>query len=164
MKFFIKANAEQNETMDYLLKNPLLFAVLFDCSRRARRIKEACRITKLEQGEFFISETETEKFGLKKTQSGILRRCIQNLLSLKIVEKIENKTGNKNCSVYRLIDLSSFMPYFENEEQNREQIENKQRTDREQIETKEERKKEKKEKKKEENLIVSSETEKEIFG
>ena len=91
--------------------------------------------TGISKGEFFFSETEYEKFGLRISEKGNIRRILNELILFKIIQKVENKIGNKNCSVYRFID-SNFMDCSRvDREQNREQRENKERTDREQIET-----------------------------
>jgi len=120
MKYFIKASTERSEIVEFLVSKPLLFSVLFECSLRARRQEKKCRITNIKQGEFVISETEFKKFGLRKTQKNKLARAIKSLVDLKIIEKTGNKTGNAQCLIYRLLDLSIFMPHFENGEQNRE--------------------------------------------
>lgn len=151
MQYFIKATTERSEIIEHLLTKPLMFAVLFECSRRVRRISEDSRINGLKQGEFLISETEFKKFGLKKTQKNKLARVIKSLVDLKIIEKTGNKTGNAQCIVYRLIDLTIFMPHMENGELNGEVAGNGRGTVGERSGTKEECKNEKNEKNEKEN-------------
>lgn len=154
MRYFTKVTTNANhELFLWLNKKPIRWAVLMNITARVASQEQVT--TGLAKGEFFISETECEKFGLKKSQQGILRRTIMELARMKFIEKIESKTGNRNCSVYRFIDSNFIDCSRSSGEQNREQIENKQRTNREQIETNKECKNEK-------NNIYIPEREKEI--
>lgn len=133
-QYFTKVTTDtSHELFSWLNEKPLRWAVLMTISARVASKYQVT--TGLSKGEFFISETEYQKFGLSLSERGKLRRTIFELIEVKIIEKIENKNGNKNCAVYRFLDSDFIDCSRENREQNREQIENRQRTDREQIET-----------------------------
>jgi len=133
-QYFTKVTTDtSHELFLWLNEKPLRWAVLMTISARVASKDQVT--TGLSKGEFFISETEYQKFGLSLSERGKLRRTIFELIDVKIIEKIENKNGNKNSTVYRFLDSDFIDCSRENREQNREQIENKQRTDREQIET-----------------------------
>lgn len=149
-QYFTKVTTDTNhELFSWLNEKPLRWAVLMTISARVASKDQVT--TGLSKGEFFISETEYKKFGLSLSERGKLRRTIFELVEVKIIEKIENKNGNKNCAVYRFLDSDFIDCSRENREQNREQIENRQRTDREQIETNKECKSDKNERMKEDN-------------
>ncbi len=100
-KYFTKFTTdEHNELMKYLISNGLSLQVLLVATCRASRKKN--QIMDLEENEFYLSETEFKKFGLKKTQKGKLARTIKSLVDLKIFQKIGSKTGSKNAIVYSL--------------------------------------------------------------
>lgn len=146
ISFFTKVTTDENhELFKWATEKPIRWAVLMVISSRVASKDQVT--TGLAKGEFFISETEYNKFGLSLSERGKLRRTILELVDVKIIEKIENKIGNKNCSVYRFIDSDFIDCSRENRDQNREQIENRQRTDREQIETNKECKNDKNERK-----------------
>lgn len=121
---------EHDEVFKFLLRNPLLLAIYIVCTIRARRIQEPSP-EGLEQGEFWLSEEEYEDYGLKKTQKGQIRRRINSLIKSRIIQKIENKTGNQNATVYRLISTRVIDPNFQTEDE----IANVQRTYEDHIET-----------------------------
>lgn len=101
MKYFIQIDAnEYNETINELIKDPLLFTVLFVCARRARKSEEPHPTLGLLKWEFLISETETEVFGLLPTQHGKLYRCLQNLLRWNFIKKTGKRTGNAQAHIY----------------------------------------------------------------
>ena len=146
ISFFTKVTTDENhELFKWATEKPIRWAVLMVISSRVASKDQVT--TGLAKGEFFISETEYNKFGLSLSERGKLRRTILELVDVKIIEKIENKIGNKNCTVYRFLDSDFIDCSRENREQNREQIENRQRTDREQIETNKECKNDKNERK-----------------
>lgn len=111
-----------------VFEDPLLVKLIFECAKRVRVHSDGT--DGLNVGEFYLAETETETFGLKKTQGGILRRAVERLRREQIIELIENRRGNKNAKIYLFVGTESI--YLDLEIENR--IENKQRT--EQRETK----------------------------
>jgi len=104
MKFFIKVNADtQNKLSKYLCENPLLYVIVHEAAKRARKTDGVG--DDLKKDEFYFSQTEYKRFGLRKSQHGILARAIKKAVELKIFEKIGNQIGNKkrknNPSIFR---------------------------------------------------------------
>lgn len=116
----------------HLWKNPFHVRLLLEISIRARRVTERS-IDSLEQGEFYLSETEYSKFDLKSTEKWQICRAIKKFIEADFIEKVEWKIGSKWGYVYKLLDSCPFQPSFQNEEQSREWIGNWQRTSRDEI-------------------------------
>lgn len=122
---------ENNELFQTLMKDPLSWAIYTVCALRARRTHVPSP-EGLEQGEFWLSEMEYAKFGLKQSQRGqISRRLAMFQKRFKLISKTGKKIGNEKANIYRmesnqLININS---EIENE------VENKQGTNRERIET-----------------------------
>jgi hypothetical protein len=156
-QFFTKVTTNaHHELFIWANKKPLRWAILMTISSRVASKDQIT--TGLHKGEFFFSETEYEKFGVEKSKQGNIRRILHELITFGIVKKVENKKGNKNCNVYCFID-SDFMDCSRLEkEQNRELIENKERTNRELIETNKECKNDKNDKNdKKDSFVETSE-------
>ncbi len=130
---------EHDELFKLLLKDRLLLAVFVLCAIRARRVKKVSP-EGLSQFEFFLSELEFNKFGLKKAQKGQVRRRLLKLIRLGLVSKAEKKIGSKKSNVYA---FTSDKIIFINPE-TETTTETKQRADREQTETNKNDKKDKK--------------------
>ncbi len=126
IKYFTKVTTdEHHELFEWCNKKPLRWAVLMTMSSR---VASKDMVTKnIKKGEFFFSETEYKKFGLKKSQSGNLRNLIFSLAFFKIIQKVENRKGNRNSTIYRFIN-SDFIDCSRKYENT---IENKMRTERE---------------------------------
>lgn len=144
-QFFTKITTDaHHELFVWANKKPLRWAILMTI---ASRVASKDQITTgLSKGEFFLSETEYKKFGLEKSKQGNIRRIVNELITFRIVQKVENRNGSNNCNVYRFIDSNFIDCSREQKTKNREPIENQQRTDREPIETNKECKNEKNEK------------------
>jgi hypothetical protein len=56
---------------------------------------------------------------LKRSQKWQIARKIMKLIWMKIIVKVENKTGSRWGSVYRLTNKSFLFPYSQTSEQNR---------------------------------------------
>jgi len=123
---------EYSKNYQWLIKKPIRLAVFSLCAIRARR--EEFKADNLAVGEFYLAETEYYKFDLKKSQRGQIRRVIRELIQADLVEKVENKTGNKGASIYCLKDNDVFDINIPDREQDGEQTENKERTNGEQTE------------------------------
>ena len=130
MQYFTKITTDEHNDLfrNYLLTDDLALRVLILITMRVR--SSDSKVLNLNKGEFLLSETEYKLFGLKKSQSGRLRRTLLKLVSLGIVQKTENKTENQ-ATVYRLID-NDFADCSREKQRtkqrtNREPIENKQR-------------------------------------
>ena len=115
-----------------LWRSPLHIRLLIAISMRARRSSWQ-DFDGLRQGEFYLSETEYDKFGLKKSQKWQINRAIDKFIRANFIEKVEGKTGSKWWYVYRVLDWCPFQPSFQNKEQIREWIGNRQRTSRDEI-------------------------------
>ncbi len=115
-----------------LRRNPLHVRILLYIAIKARRTK-ARSIEGVDQGEFFLSETQYETFGLKKGQKWQINRAITKLIQARFIEKVEGKKGSKWWYVYKVLDWCPFQPSFQNEEQIRERAGSKQGTSRDEI-------------------------------
>lgn len=93
---------EHNELFRYLVKDPLLLTIFILCSIRARWNTEPSP-EGLAQQEFWLSQTEYEKFGLKKSQHGQIDRKLQILIKLRLITKTGRRIGNDGASVYRFL-------------------------------------------------------------
>lgn len=111
--FFVKLfRVETDEWFEYFRKDPLLFVILITCAIRARRtnLKSPNGLSK---GEFWISEMEYIKFGLKKSQKGKIRTRIQQLIEKEFIAKTEKKTGKEQSIVYALKSTKLIDPNFD---------------------------------------------------
>jgi hypothetical protein len=128
IRFFSKITTDEyNDIVVWLNKaDGLYWKIVLTAYQRASRINN--KITGLDKGEFYLSETETEKFGLKKTQHGKIRRSIMKLICIKLISKTGNKTGNNNSCVYSV--NKGFMDFMDYSTGSKNK--NKQGTDREQ--------------------------------
>lgn len=77
---------ENNELFQELIKDPLLWTLFTLCTMKARRTIELSP-RGLCQNEFWLSETEYSKFGLKNTQKGQIPRKLKILMSLILLKK-----------------------------------------------------------------------------
>ena len=122
MKHFIKINHE-SEMNNVFIGDPLLFMLLYQCAIRARRIN-GVSIDGLSQKEFFFSEIECTKFGLKLSQHNQIARRIEKLISLGFIEKIrkekKSQIRKQNNTVYALLDNDFIMPKYQDGETNQE--------------------------------------------
>lgn len=113
-------------------KKSLYAHLLFEISMRAKR-STGKDFDGKEQWEFYLSETEYDKFGLKRSQKWQINRAIDKFIRANFIEKVEWKIGSKWGYVYRVLDWCPVQPSFQNEEQSREWIGNWQRTSRDEI-------------------------------
>ncbi len=116
-KYFFKLFIN-NEQLDYLRSDPLLFAVLIECARRARRVKDTSP-EGLEQKEFFLSRTEFAKFGLRASQQGLIDRRMKELVKLGYIQdtykRIGKGIGNERSKVWLFNSNNTIMPLFESD-------------------------------------------------
>lgn len=113
-------------------KNSLYPMLLIEISIRARRSDDVS-LEGLEQGEFFLSEMEYDKFWLKKAQKWQIRTAIKKFILAWFIAKVTKKRGSKGWTVYKVLDWCPFQPSFQNREQNREIKKKWKRTNREEI-------------------------------
>jgi hypothetical protein len=99
-----------NKYRNKLLPDPLLWAIFTECVDRAWYSENTNPDTGLSQGEFFLSKQEYKKFGLKETQSNKISRKLDGLRKLWFLTKVNNKKGNNNASVYRLLPNDLLIP------------------------------------------------------
>lgn len=129
IQWFSKITSDEyNSLLQWLLKQDGLFLKIIIIAQ-CRASRKTNTMTGLNECEFYLSQTETDVFGLHKTQQGKLRRALEKLILKKIFKKIDSKTGNKNSSVYAFnkgfMDFIDFVVDSETD--------NKQITDRQQI-------------------------------
>lgn len=113
-KYVQLARSEHHDLFIWLREKPLRFAILATMALRARRTNNI--YDQLSIKEFYFSETEYEKFGLRSTQKTVLRNIIIEFISRKIIEKNKNKKGRNGASVYRLINEEIFYINADNKE------------------------------------------------
>lgn len=102
-KPFRMVSADENsELFRYLLKRPLLLAIYWVCFTRARRVLTLSR-DGLKQFEFYLSELEYEKFGLRSSQKGKITRRMQELIRLNLIKKSGSKTVKWKSNVFALL-------------------------------------------------------------
>lgn len=130
MERFTKVMVNKYRSQEiHLWKNPFHVRLLLEISIRARRAKERS-IDSLEQGEFYLSETEYAKFDLKSTEKWQIARAIKKFIEADFIEKVEWKIGSKWGYVYRLLDSCPFQASFQDRDQNNEWTGNWQGTSR----------------------------------
>lgn len=114
---------EHDELFLTLIKDSLLWTIFTLCTIRARRKLEPSP-EGLEQGEFWLSQMEYEKFGLKETQKTQIVRRLKTLQNLRLVSKTNKRIGNDGANVYRLESSKLININLEtNNETNNERIE-----------------------------------------
>lgn len=119
---YTKIMVDSYERQEKLLwRRPLQIHLLIAISMRARR-SSWTDFDGLCQGEFYLSEEEYDKFGLKRSQKWQINRAIGKFIRAKFIEKVEGKTGSRWWYVYRVLDWCPFQASFQNSEQSREWI------------------------------------------
>jgi len=84
------------------LKDQLLLLMLLECVDRAWR-GEGMNQARLLKWEFFMSKQEYATFYIKEWKSGRIHRRLNRLQELGFIRKVNNKRGNKNATIYKLL-------------------------------------------------------------
>ena len=111
LTYFAKITTdENNEFGQWLLKQDgLYWKIIWVAICRAR--KSESKLYNLKEGEFFLSKNEYKLFGLKASQSNKLLRAIDKLIKIGLFEKIEDRRGSKNSTIYKV--NTEWMDFFE---------------------------------------------------
>lgn len=111
---------------NWILRDPLALRVLLVCAFRTWLHKEPEKRFGLEYGEFSISKTETDLFGLKRTQQGKLDRSIKKMTHLGYISKTGKRIDNNRTTIYRYESNRIIFPLMKNRQQNDQQINSRQ--------------------------------------
>lgn len=93
------------------MKHNLAMRILFECLSRAWFGNEANRIG-LTKGQFLFSKSEYSTLWLKKWQANQIVRTLQALEREGMIQKMKNKTGNKNANIYQFVPNEFITPLW----------------------------------------------------